>query len=229
MTHPVDNNTKKEKIEIDTGNQENEDEHEEDKTDVDQKMDEHEICKMELDNNLVASSVQGDDNIGVNKHVTENVKDIQEKVADGQSYETEKNDKDTEVKSMDINNNQVDGSMNNKGHDSSAETLDICKEMSTECITKKVTFETLNQTSDESVLTIVLNTFDKVTDDAIVDLQTNDSDVSEIVSDQDDRYLPLSQMPQRNPYKCVTCKGTEEIEYAQIPRNTQEDSKQEKR
>ena len=54
-----------------------------------------------------------------------------------------------------------------------------------------------DQTSHESVITSVLNTLDEVINDAIVDLQTNDSDITEIVSDQDDEYnnLPLSQMP----------------------------------
>ena len=101
------------------------------------------------------------------------------------------------MKPKEINNNQVDGSSNNRDHDSSAETLDIHKEMATEKVTKKVTFEMSDQPSDESVITSGLNTLDEVINNAIVNLQTNGSDVAEIVSDQDDEYdnLPLSQMP----------------------------------
>ena len=138
---------------------------------IDQKTDEHEICKMEVDKDVATSSVQGDDNVAVHKDVTENVKGIQEKGADGQSSETEKKWQRYWSETKDINNNQVAGSLNKRDYDSSAETLDIHEEMSTEKVTKKVTFEMSDKTSDESFIISVLNTLDKVINDAVVDLQ----------------------------------------------------------
>ena len=133
--------------------------------------------------------------------------------------ESEKNKKDSadadaskdpkkEEKNTDINNNQVNRSRNNVHVTSTPNSgdKDICKEK----LTKKVMFE-----KSEDDISEVMNKLDDVINVAIVDLQHNESDLTLIVSDNDDDdHIPLSQMPKRDLYdsQASNCDNKENVE-----------------